>query len=72
MLRKSKLRTVELIIAIPRRAELRRAELRKVMESRANDSYPKDPKDPPLWTARRADLRSAKPRTEKLRRAMDS
>ena len=42
MLRKSKLRRVELIIAIPRRAELRRAELRKVMESRANDSYPKE------------------------------
>ena len=37
MLRKSKLRRVELIIAIPRRAELR-----KVMESRANDSYPKE------------------------------
>ena len=26
----------------------------------------------PLRTARRAELRSAKPRTEKLRRAMDS
>ena len=67
MLRKSKLRRVELIIAIPRRAELR-----KVMESRANDSYPKDPKDPPLRTARRAELRRAKPRRAKLKRAMDS